>query len=83
MWLFLINVWPVYERSAIASDPSNAFYFTKIFKPFVSNRSWHGFNGMDNGQKNEPIKQNPCLPRDADYEPSKSDAGSGGRSYSS
>ena len=26
---FLINVWPVYERSAIASDPSNAFYSAK------------------------------------------------------
>ena len=36
MRLFLINVWPVYERSAIASDPSNAFYSAKACKPFVS-----------------------------------------------
>ena len=47
--IFLINIWPVYERSAIAFGPSNAFCFTKAFDPCVQIRSWHGFNGMDNG----------------------------------
>ena len=37
----------------------------------------------NNDQKNKPIKQNTCLPCDADHGPSKSDAGSGRRSGSS